>query len=97
MVSWLVGLILLQRSSSRRTPRYTQFTLKSTRLYLDRVEGETAVLIWERSELVIPVQLLPDGAREGHWLTVAFEIDAAETAAAKQRVTQLIEELSGDA
>lgn len=72
---------------------------------LDRIEdGTHAVLIIgdpPERELVVPVEQLPQGVREGHWLRVVLEgdqfisaaIDEQATEAAKQRVQGKMERL----
>jgi hypothetical protein len=44
---------------------------------VDRIEGDTAVLLIgeEETRLDIPLRLLPEGTREGSHLTIAFELD----------------------
>lgn len=57
--------------------------------YLDRIEGEVAVLIGEGMQLEIPRSLLPGGAREGDYLTLAITRDPER----RRRITEEIEEL----
>ena len=63
---------------------------------IDRVEGESAVLLLgDQGEfkLNLPLSLLPEGCMEGDVLNVSFERDQAATAQAKERVTVLMEKL----
>ena len=45
------------------------------RAFLDRIEGETAVLLLDNEEVIyLPARLLPAGAREGCWLEVRLPL-----------------------
>jgi len=72
---------------------------------IDRIEGNFAVVLYgieERQKMDIPLQELPDGAREGHKVVLAFEnekvidiiIDEEATRQAKERVQSLIQKLA---
>ena len=76
------------------------------RLYLDRIEGEVAVLLRtegdEEVEEHVSRSSLPEAAREGDWLIEQhagedgprhFALDREETDAAKARVQSLMDEL----
>ena len=73
------------------------------RFFLDRFEGDVAVLIPEGSETEqnTPRARLPNGAREGVWLIQRarnpeeYEIDEAGTKTAKNEVQNLMDELAG--
>lgn len=71
---------------------------------IDRiVDGQHAVLLVgdDEREIVIPIHLLPNGAREGDWVKVAFdgddiksiEIDQAETERVRERVRSKLDQL----
>ena len=63
---------------------------------LDRIEEGIAVLIPLDNSLeriTVPFSLLPIGSREGDVLTLTFDRDTAATAAARERVSGLIEKL----
>ncbi|MFA5268489.1 MAG: DUF3006 domain-containing protein [Methanoregula sp.] len=63
---------------------------------IDRIEEGIAVLILHedpRGRIHLPVPLLPPGCREGDILTLSLEPDPDGTAAAKERVSGLIEKL----
>lgn len=63
---------------------------------IDRIEQEVAVLVLRDDpfdRISLPVSLLPQGCREGDVLTLTLEPDHGETAAAKERVTGLIDKL----
>jgi hypothetical protein len=64
-----------------------------TPLFLDRIEGDLAVLEHAGRELRLPVALLPAGAREGEVLQLLLTRDAAATqarsAATQARRTKL--------
>ncbi len=68
---------------------------KTTTLYLDRVEGELAVFLLENREFALPMALLPAGAAEGQWYSLRLEADEQATAENRQRVAELMKELSG--
>jgi len=68
------------------------------RIFLDRIEGEVAVLLLgdaEQDRIEIPLKYLPRGLREGIVLTGAFTVEEEETEAARSRVQALIDELTG--
>jgi hypothetical protein len=63
---------------------------------IDRIEQGVAVLVMQDDpfdRISLPVLLLPQGCREGDVLTLTLEADHGETAAAKERVTGLIDKL----
>ena len=63
---------------------------------IDRIEGETAVLVTLEDEPVlmnVPVQLLPAGSREGDIVIIGIERDEAMTRATRDRVRDLITKL----
>jgi len=43
---------------------------RTTRAFVDRVEGSAAVLVVGRREYSLPAAALPDGAGEGSWVEV---------------------------
>ncbi len=57
------------------------------RPFVDRIEGDVAVLIVDGAEKRVPRASLPEDAREGVYLTDDLKrVDADETAAASARV-----------
>jgi len=63
---------------------------------VDRIEESIAVLIVQDTTgrlIRIPASLLPPGCREGDVLDLTLEPDPAGTAAARERVSGLIERL----
>ncbi len=54
-------------------------------VFLDRIEGDVAVLIADAGTLKIPARLLPQGAREGTYLKLALEPDPEAQKAAEAR------------
>ena len=63
---------------------------------IDRIEGRVAVLIDREDDtrhISIPASLLPPGSREGDILTLSLERDEEATAAARARVSGLVEKL----
>ena len=68
----------------------------SLQLSIDRIESGIAVLISDPAEAVtlnIPLRYLPAGAQAGDALTLTFTINKENTAATRQRVTELQAEL----
>ena len=72
---------------------------------IDRIEGNLAVVLYgteEKHKIDIPLQELPEGAREGHKVVLIFEnekvidivIDEEATMQAKERVQSLIDKLA---
>jgi hypothetical protein len=69
---------------------------RCTRLYLHRFEGDFAVLIPHNPggpSLDVPKALIPEGAAEGSVLSVTLAVDEDATAAGKQEVESLMQEL----
>jgi hypothetical protein len=63
---------------------------------IDRIEQGVAVLLIQDDSsgiIRVPIILLPPGCREGDVLSLTLETDHGETAAAKERVTGLIDKL----
>jgi len=71
---------------------------------IDRiVDGKHAVLLVGEQEVerIVPVEMLPNGAREGTWLTVSFrddqlvhaEIDVGRTEAVRERIADKLNRL----
>ena len=63
---------------------------------VDRIEGDTAVLLIgeEETRLDIPLRLLPEGTREGSHLTIAFELDKDSEEKKRQEISSLLDKLS---
>jgi len=70
-------------------------TEKPLRAFIDRIEGETAILlVGEEGHLLqIPIRYLPRGVEEGTVVSVCFEIDAEATADARENIAGLIKRL----
>lgn len=73
---------------------------------VDRIEGDSAVLVPaagadgrvpREARLLWPVALLPPGAGEGVVLRVRCSVDPESTSAARRRVRELIDRLTGPA
>jgi len=58
-------------------------------LFLDRIDGEVAVLLFEDRELHLPRTLLPAGAQEGEVLQLSLVRDPAATERARKRTGAL--------
>ena len=72
--------------------------VKEFRAFLDRIEGDKAVLLLgeeERSRVVLPRTFLPAEAEEGALLTIVIRYEAEETGEASKQVSELIEKLTG--
>lgn len=70
--------------------------MESFKVTLDRIENDIAVLLLRDEEAVkinIPFSLLPEESREGDILDITIARDLEETAAAKERVSSLLEKL----
>jgi hypothetical protein len=70
--------------------------MKNFKVTLDRIEENIAVLLVREDEKIrinIPLAFLPEGSREGDILDIKIVRDVQETEAAKERVTNLLEEL----
>ncbi|RJX25112.1 MAG: DUF3006 domain-containing protein [Dethiobacter sp.] len=62
---------------------------------IDRFEGDYAVVLFgdEEVKVNIPKKLLPEGAREGSWLSVSFELDLEGTQKQKEKIQGLLDKL----
>lgn len=58
-------------------------------LFLDRIEGDVAVLLLDQREVKLPRALLPAGAKEGEVLQLSLTRDPAATERAKKAVGTL--------
>jgi hypothetical protein len=58
-------------------------------VFLDRIEGELAVLVHDGRELRVPRAWLPADAKEGEVLQLALSRDAEATQRALERVGKL--------
>ena len=61
---------------------------------LDRIEGETAVVLIGEDVLEIAKDLLPDGAKEGDVISIKFELKDRKTKEEKEKIEKLIKKLS---
>ena len=69
---------------------------RSTRVVIDRIEGDLAVLVIyddDRVKFNLPVRYLPQGAREGDHLQVSFVSDEVSRELERKRVEDLLKEL----
>ena len=62
---------------------------------IDRIVEDYAVVQVgdEEIKLDIPKKLLPEGAREGSWLKVTFELDSEGTKKQEDKIKGLLEKL----
>ena len=65
---------------------------------IDRFVEDVAVLHVgpEAFEVVVPRHLLPDGAKEGDWLTWHFEPDGARTVARREALARRVARIRRD-
>ena len=63
---------------------------------IDRIEEGVAVLVYRGAPFELPVELLPEGAREGDALELSLVKDEAATRAARAAITEKRERLSKD-
>ncbi|MEK7817444.1 MAG: DUF3006 domain-containing protein [Actinomycetota bacterium] len=64
--------------------------------FLDRIEGETAVLMSGETALNIPRSLLPPEAREGDHLTLSLTVDRSSRSRTEKEISDLHRHLSTD-
>ncbi|MFN7133737.1 MAG: DUF3006 domain-containing protein [Myxococcales bacterium] len=65
--------------------------------FVDRIEGELAVLLVDGEERTVPLSKLPRGVREGVYLTADLSgVDEAGTAEARERVERKRQALKKD-
>ena len=65
-------------------------------LFLDRIEGDVAVLLDGKREVKLPRAYLPAGAREGDVLRLALTRDPEATKKVQQQVKNLRDKLGSD-
>jgi DUF3006 family protein len=71
-------------------------TRASTKLVIDRIEGDLAVLVLYDDDGVkfdLPLRYLPDGVREGDHLLMNFRENEASRVSEQKRVDDLLKEL----
>ncbi|MGI6538242.1 MAG: DUF3006 domain-containing protein [Caldicoprobacterales bacterium] len=63
---------------------------------IDRIENNIAVVLLGDEEIPvnIPLALLPEGAKEGSFLTVDFKLDPEGEARQRKKISNLLERLS---
>ena len=67
-----------------------------TRVVIDRIEGDLAVLALyedDRVKFNFPLHYLPEGVREGDHLQMGFALDEESREAEQRRVEDLLKEL----
>ena len=62
---------------------------------VDRIENQTAVLLFGDEEIKVdmPLKLLPAGTREGSLLQVDFTLDRKGEAAQREKISNLLDKL----
>lgn len=68
----------------------------STKVVIDRIEGDLAVLVLyedDRVKLNLPLRCLPEGVREGDHLQMGFAQDEESRESERKRVGDLLKDL----
>jgi hypothetical protein len=68
----------------------------STKIVVDRIEGDLAVLVLyedDRVKFNLPLGYLPDGVREGDHLQMSFAEDESSRESEQKRIDDLLKEL----
>ncbi len=65
-------------------------------LYLDRFEGDYAVLIGAAAEFNFPRSLLPEDIREGDFVTFLMEVNKEKTGRSAGEIGRLRQELDSE-
>jgi hypothetical protein len=68
----------------------------STKVVVDRIEGDLAVLVLyedDRVKFSLPLQHLPEGVREGDHLQMGFAQDEESCESERRRVEDLLKDL----
>ena len=62
---------------------------------VDRISDGIAVLLFgeEESQINLPVEFLPEGTREGHWLDVEFRINEKLTEERYSKNRELLDKI----
>ncbi len=62
---------------------------------VDRISDGIAVLLFgeEESQITLPVEFLPEGTREGHWLDVEFRINEKLTEERYRKNRELLDKI----
>ena len=62
---------------------------------VDRISNGIAVLLFgeEESQINLPVEFLPEGTREGHWLDVEFRINEKLTEERYSKNRELLDKI----
>lgn len=81
---------------SPRSSSSSRSVTTSVSLFLDRVEGNVAVLALDDREIKLPKSLLPAETKEGEYLTLTLVRDLARTKKAKEDIGQKRKELAQD-
>ena len=71
----------------------------SVEFFVDRVAGGFATLLWEGEgcgDVTLPLDLLPEGVREGDVLRATFEVDRARGDAMRGEIERLLDGLGDD-
>ena len=62
---------------------------------IDRFEGNYAIVLVGDKEIKLDVlrELLPDGAKEGTWLKISFEINSEGEIEQREKISNLLEKI----
>ncbi len=63
--------------------------------FIDHIQDDFAIIHLEdgKTELKIPLCFLPEGAREGSWLTISFNLDPEGTRKQEELILKLLGKL----
>lgn len=69
----------------------------SVSVIIDRIEEDWAVIVFtdhDEIQFDLPLKYLPSGVKEGDHLTLNFQLDSANTEAARRRIAEMKKELT---
>jgi hypothetical protein len=65
-------------------------------LIIDRIEGNWAVIEFEGETFNIPINLLPQNAKEGDVINIIISVDSKATSERRNNIEKLMDELFED-
>lgn len=62
---------------------------------IDRIEGNYAALLVgeDETKVDLPIYLLPEGAKEGRWMTLTLELDKETNQKQKEKIVNMVNKL----
>ena len=69
--------------------------MNALKAVIDRFEEGYAVILFGEDEIKVnmPIELLPEGAKEGSWLNISFELDLEGEMKQRERIEKKLERL----